>query len=135
MKLSEPKESVVLRTERGASALPLLRVVISSLASRQNLLMEQLDDVQLAVETLLAEEPGGEGELILEVWSGGSGLSLCLDGLHNESVRAALLAGQPFQPCEDCLLDVRLLLDSLVDEFTVIDKGQGRFAVQMDKRA
>ena len=133
--MSQSKESVVLRTERGASALPLLRVVISSLASRQDLLMEQLDDVQLAVETLLADEPEGEGELVLEVWSGGNGLSLCVDGLHNASVRAALLAAQPFQPCEDCLLDVRLLLDSLVDAFSVIDRDEGRFAVQMDKWA
>jgi len=135
MNVSDSRESVILRTERGTSALPLLRVVISGLASRQDLLMEQLDDVQLAVETLLAEEPEGEGELVLEVWPGGSGLALRLDGLMNESVKAALVAAEPFKPCGDCLLDVRMLLESLVDSFSVVDNAGGGFAVQMDKRA
>jgi hypothetical protein len=135
MKVIDSRESVVLRTERGAPALPLLRVVISGLASSQNLLLEQLDDVQLAVETLLAEEPESVGELVLEVWPGGSGLTMCLDGLMNESVKAALVASEPFEPCEDCLLDVRLLLESLVDTFSVVEKSEGCFAVQMDKWA
>ena len=43
--------------------------------------MEQLDDVQLAVETLLAEEPGTDGEFVLEVWPEDGGLVLLLDGL------------------------------------------------------
>jgi hypothetical protein len=133
--VSDSRESVVLRTERGTSALPLLCVVISGLASSQNLLLEQLDDVQLAVETLLAEEPEGVGELVLEVWPGRNGLTLCLDGLVNQSVKAALVASETFQPCEDCLLDVRLLLESLVDTFSVVEKAEGCFAVRMDKWA
>ncbi len=135
MTVSGPRESVILRTARGTSALPLLRVVISGLASQQNLLMEQIDDVQFALETLLAEEPSVEGELILEVWPGGDGLSLCLGGLKNASVQAALVAAEPFQPCEDCLLDVRILLESLVDTFSVAETADGGFAVQMDKWA
>jgi hypothetical protein len=135
MKVDDSRESVVLRTERGMRALPLLRVVIGGLASRQDLLLEQVDDVQLAVESLLAEEPQGEGEIVLQVWCEDSGLSLRLDGLVNVSVKTALQATSPFEPCEDCLLDVRVLLESLVDTFAVVETPEGHFAVQMDKWA
>lgn len=135
MMACDSMESVVLRTQRGSRALPLLRVVTSRLASRQNLLMEQLDDVQLALETLLAEEPEGEGELVLEIWPGERSVTLRLDGLVNASVKAALLAAEPFEPSEDCLLDVRMLLEFLVDSFSVVTTSEGCFGVQMEKRA
>jgi hypothetical protein len=125
---------VILRTSRGAADLPLLRVVVSSLASRSNLKVDQLDDVQLAIETLLAEEPEGLREVALEAWGGDNSLSVRIDGLVNSSVKAALLAGSPFEPCEDCLLDVRLMLESLVDTFGV-EEAAGSFSVLLDKRA
>jgi hypothetical protein len=133
--MTDRKETIVLRTERGAAALPLLRVVVRSAASRQNLTMDQIDDVQLAIETLVAEEPEVGGELVLEVWPDADGLSICLDGLVNESVKAALIAAAAFEPCEGCLLDVRVMLESLVDAFIVQEKAEGSFAVQLAKRA
>jgi hypothetical protein len=133
--VSDLRESVVLRTARGAADLPLLRVVVGSLASRSNLKVDQLDDVQLAIETLLAEEPEGARELVLEAWSVDDSLSIRIDGLVNSSVKAALLAGSPFEPCEDCLLDVRLMLESLVDTFSVEENSGGSFSIQLDKRA
>ena len=93
--VTNSRESVVLRAGKGPDALPLLRVVISGLASRQNLLMEQVDDVQLAVETLVAEEPGTTGEFVLQVWPEDGGLVLLLDGLTSERVRTALTATGP----------------------------------------
>jgi hypothetical protein len=133
--VSDSRESVILRTVRGAADLPLLRVVVSSLASRANLNVDELDDVQLAVETLLAEEPEGSCELVLEAWGEDSGLSVRIEGLVNSSVKAALLAGSRFEPCENCLLDVRLMLESLVDGFSIDEDPAGSFSVQLDKRA
>lgn len=132
--MSDPSDIVVLRTAGGSRALPLLRVFISGFAFRHDLPVDRLDDVQLAVETLLVEESEGEGDLVLEISAAGGGLTLRLDGLRNQSVKAALLATDPFQPCEDCLLDVRVLLDSLVDGYRVLDRTAGLFALEMDKR-
>ena len=133
--MTDRKETIVLRTERGASALPLLRVVVSSVASRRNLMMDQIDDLQLAIEALLAEEPEDGGELVLEIWPDGDGLSIRLDGLVNENVKAALLAAAPLQPREGWFLDVRVMLESLVDAFSVLENAEGSFAVHLAKQA
>lgn len=131
--MSGSPDIVVLRTDKGTPSLPLLRVVIGGVASQQDLLVDQLDDVQLAVETLVAEESPDSGELVLEIAAGGSGLSLTLDGLSNQSVKQALVAPGPFRPSEDCPLDVRMLLESLVDVFKVLERAEGRFAIQLEK--
>ena len=133
--VSDSPDIVSLRTPGGEGTLPLLRVFISGFASRHDLPVDKIDDVQLAVETLLAEEPETEGELLLEASARGGGLTLRVEGLRNQGVKAALLASNPFQPCVGCLLDVKVLLDSLVDEYRVIDGTTGLFAVEMDKRA
>ena len=106
MMACDSRESVVLRTQRGARALPLLRVVTSRLASRQNLLMEQIDDVQLALETLLAEEPEGEGELVLEIWPGERSVTLRLDGYDESPIAQSIgppegTADSPFRGLYD----------------------------------
>ena len=133
--MSDSSDIVVLRTARGSLALPVLRVFISGVASRHDLPVDRLDDVQLAVETLLADEPGGEGDLLLEISAGSGGLTLRLAGLLNQSVRSALLATDLFQPREGCPLDVRVLLDSLLDGYQVMDGENESFVVEMEKRA
>jgi hypothetical protein len=132
--MSDSPDIAVLRTASGGGALPLLRVFVSGFASRHDLPVDRLDDIQLAVETLLAEEPEGEDDVVLEMSAVGGGLRLRLDGLRNQSVRAALLATDAFRPCEGCLLDVRVLLDSLVDGYRVVDVTAGSFLVEMNKR-
>jgi hypothetical protein len=87
------------------------------------------------VEALLAEEAEGDGDLVLQVSAGSGGLTLRLEGLRNQGVRATLLATDPLQRCQGCLIDVRVLMDSLVDEYRVRDLPGGLFAVEMDKRA
>jgi hypothetical protein len=134
VEVSDSPDIVVLRTARGGRSLPVMRVVIGGVASRHDLPFDQLDDTQLAVETLLAEESIEGGELVLTVSGSGGAFMVRLDGLHNESVRAALLTAEPFRPCEGCLLDVRMLLDSLVDGYRVQDTAAGSFAVEMEKR-
>jgi len=132
--VSTPPDNVTLRIARGGLTLPVMRVVVGGVASRHNLPLERLDDIQLAIETLLAEEPGEGSDLTLGVSMGQGRLSVRLDGLTNHSLKAALLASDPFQPCPGCLLDVRLLLDSLVDEYHLVEAEGGRFAVEMEKQ-
>lgn len=131
--MSDLQDIVVLRTPRGARALPVMRVVMSGVASRLAIPLDRLDDLQLAVETLLVEEPAEGCELVLEIVAGQEGLRVRLDGLVNQRVRAALVAADPFEPCLGCLLDVRLILDPLIDRFEVVD-AEASFGVVIYER-
>lgn len=133
--MSGPSDIAVLRTIRGSLALPLLRVFISGFASRHDLSVDRLDDIELALETLLADEPEDEGDLVLEIAAVSGGLNLRLAGLLNQNLKAELLATGAFSPRQGCPLDVRLLLDSLVDDYRVVDESAESFAVEMEKRA
>lgn len=112
-----------------------MRVVMGGVASRHDLPLDKLDDLQLAVETIVTEEPSEGEELLLELAAGSAGFRVRLSGLLNQSVRAALIAVDPFRPCEGCLLDVRFLLDSLVDTLEVEETGGDSYGVSMEKRA
>jgi len=133
--VSGPSDIAVLRTIRGSLALPLLRVFISGFASRHDLSVDRLDDIQLAVESLVADEPEDGGDLELEIFADGGRLTLRLDGLLNQCLKAALSATDAFRPRHGCPLDVRMLLDSLVDDYRVVDESAESFAVEMVKRA
>ena len=50
-------------------------------------------------------------------------------------IKAALLADEPLLPAATHRLDVRLLLESLLDSFSADELPGGGFAVRMDKRA
>lgn len=132
--MNASSDIVELRVARGGPALPVMRVVMSGMASRHDMPLEELDDVQLAVETLMAEEPGVGDDLVLFVSVESGCFAVRLEGLTNPGLKAALLASDPFQPCEGCLLDVRLFLDSLVDSYAVVEGSLGWFAVEMKKR-
>jgi len=44
------------------------------------------------------------------------------------------VATDPFEPCEGCLLDVRVMLESLVDAFSVVESSGDSYGVLMEKR-
>ena len=133
--MSESPDIVTLRIARGGPALPVMRVLMGGMASRHDLPLDRLDDLQLAVEALLAEESETGNELVLELSTSADRFRVRLEGLENRSVKAALLATDPFRPCQDCLLDVRLFLDSLVESYRVIETATDAFAVEMEKQA
>jgi len=137
--VNQTEDIVIVRTPRGGAALPVMRVVMGGVASRHGLSLERLDDMQLAVETVLAEELGSGGDLVLCLSVVSGRMVVRLEGLQNQALKAALLAADPFQPCEGCLLDVRLFLDALVDRYSVSDLPGSQtgevFAVEMEKRA
>ncbi len=132
--VSTSQDIVVLHTPRGAQALPLMRVVMGGVASRHDIPLERLDDLQLAVETLLAEETADGGELGLIVSCDAAALTIRLEGLANQALRTALVAPDAFRPSSLCRLDVRLFLDALVDGYQVVGEAGGVFAVEMEKR-
>ena len=63
--MADTGDRVVLTTPRGSLALSAMRVVTGWVASCHDLPLDRLDDIQLAIETLLAEEPATGGDLSL----------------------------------------------------------------------
>jgi hypothetical protein len=133
--VSKPSQSVSLRTKKDKRSLPLLRVVISGVASRQALLMDQLDDLQLAVEILLVEEGEGNGDMLLEVSPLGGGLSVAIAGLGNQRLKKSLLGERTESESQEFVFDARMLLEALVDAFRVDETTDGAYTVQLEKRA
>jgi len=132
----KPSDTVVLRVPSSRASIPLLRLVIGGVAARMNVGVDQLDDLQLAVETLVVEERSYAGDLVLEIAVKDRGMFLRLDGLRNRDVRDLLLEDARTRPVSaHPVINVRMLLNSLVDAFAVADQHDGGFAVQMEKWA
>ena len=111
-----------------------MRVVAGWVASRNDLALDELDDITLALETLVAgEEPEGCA-LTLRVSVAEGAVHVRLGGLENRSLQANLQAGETAELSADWPLDVRLFLSALVDAYEVVESGDGAFAVQMRKR-
>jgi hypothetical protein len=127
---------VILRTPRGKSSLPVMRVVIGGVASRHALPVDRLDDLELAVETLFREEPLQGGDLTLSVSVEAERFRVTLGGLRSELVRRTLSAGEDHEREKDGRSDVLLMLmDSLVDGYRAEDGlPSGSFSVEMEKR-
>jgi hypothetical protein len=112
-------------TERSAETISLTlpadpryatvaRIVVGGLAARLNLSYEALDDLQLAVETLLGEEQilgGDQVTMDLDVEEGT--LGIVIGPIDTEVARSALDSGGP--------LSLRVVLAAVVDE-TVVDE-------------
>jgi hypothetical protein len=137
--LAEPTEKsdiVVLRIPRGGGSLPVVRVVIGGVASRHALPVDSLDDLQLAVETMLREEPPIGGDVTLDLWVEHARLKVVLAGLTSPVVLRALSCGQVVQSDASGAESVlRMILDALVDDYGIAEGATaGSFAVQMEKR-
>lgn len=136
--LSETREEtgpVFLRTPRSSGCLRVIRVVLGGVASRHNVPLDALDDLDLAVETLLADEPpsGGQLELLVQVSEGA--YRVCLAGLRSASTREALsYDGAAGSEHGVEALDLRRILTSLVDSFFVEERSGETFAVCLEKR-
>jgi hypothetical protein len=65
--MSSMNEALVLTLPNEQRFLPLARLVLGGLASQFDLPYEQLDDLQLAVETVLADESTVDGHVTLRI--------------------------------------------------------------------
>ena len=113
-----------------------MRVVIGGMASRHALPVDRLDDVELAVETLLQEEPAEGGDLTLTVAIVERTFKVTLAGLRSALVRRTL-SGAPALDADKFGAQniLRMIMDALVDGYRTADGAvPGSFAVEMEKR-
>jgi hypothetical protein len=114
-----------------------MRVVIGGVASRHALSVECLDDLQLAVETLLREEPLEGEDLNMVVRVVDESIKVTLGELKSRLVRRTLIAdpGERERVDSDGRSDiVRMLMDSLVDACRATEAAGGCFSVELEKR-
>jgi hypothetical protein len=126
--ISEP-ELVELETPVGSEWDPVVRLVLGGVADRLGLGFEELDDLQLAVERLLAE--AGAQESVRIAFELSSDHVRTHVGPLREAPIAEALQGSPPAPGE---LGLRRVLDTVVDSFGVEEAAAGELVVRLEKR-
>jgi anti-sigma regulatory factor (Ser/Thr protein kinase) len=123
-------ERIDLVTPRGRPWEPVVRLVLGGIADRLDLGFEDLDDLQLAVERLLAEaSPEGQVSFSFELREGRVRTRV---GPLRETPIADALQGPPPRAGE---LGLRTVLETVVDAFSVENAVDGTLVVVLDKVA
>ena len=106
-----------------------MRVFIGGLASRHSLSVDQLDDIELAVETLFREEPASGADLTLTISVEGGTFKVTLGGLCSPLIRRALGTTGRAEAAADGRMDIlRMVMDALVDSYQAKDGAAGEAA-------
>jgi anti-sigma regulatory factor (Ser/Thr protein kinase) len=106
----------------------VVRLIIGGIAERVDFAFEEIDDLQLAVERLLAEAGQvGSVQLSFEV---GEASIRTRGGPPSETAVAEALRDGDVPPGH---LTLRRILGTVVDSFGVEDVGEGAFVVRLEK--
>lgn len=120
-------DRIELVTPVGRAWDPVIRLVLGGIGDRLDLGFDELDDLQLAVERLVAEAgPQSVVHLSFELLEGGLRTRL---GPLRESPIAAALQGPVPRPGE---LGLRRILETLVDAFGVEEVDGGSLVVRLE---
>ena len=106
----------------------VVRLIIGGIAERVDFAFEEIDDLQLAVERLLAEA-GTVGSVSLSFEVGERGIRARVGPLSEHKVAEALRDGD-VMPGE---LTLRRILQTVVDSFGVDEAEDGRIVVRLEK--
>ena len=107
----------------------VVRLIIGGIAERVDFAFEEIDDLQLAVERLLAEA-GTVGSVHLSFEVGENSIRTRVGPLSEDKVAKALRDGEA-APGE---LTLRRILQTVVDSFGVETAGDGSVVVRLVKR-
>ena len=119
---------IELVTPVGRAWEPVIRLVLGGIGDRLDLGFDELDDLQLAVERLLAE--AGTQESVRLSFELGEHSVRTRIGPLRESPIAAALQGPEEPPGE---LTLRRILQTVVDSFGVDEADDGRIVVRLEK--
>jgi hypothetical protein len=122
-----PPEAIQLVTPPGRAWHPVVRLVLGGVADRLGLGFEELDDLQLAVERLLVEA-GDQETVAVSLEIGDHAVRLRIGPLRERAIAAALQA-EP-EPGE---LNLRRILEAVVDSFGVEEAEDGELVVRLEK--
>jgi anti-sigma regulatory factor (Ser/Thr protein kinase) len=126
--LTNHQERIELVAPLSGDFQAVVRLIIGGIAERVDFAFEEIDDLQLAVERLLAEA-GQVGSVRLSFEVGESSIRTRVGPLSESSLAEALRNGDapPGQ------LTLRRILQTVVDSFGVEDLGDGAIVVRLEK--
>ena len=107
----------------------VVRLIIGGIAERVDFAFEEIDDLQLAVERLLAEA-GQVGSVQLSFEVGQTSIRTRVGPLSETAVADALRDGDSAPTGQ---LTLRRILQTVVDSFGVEDAGDGAIVVRLEK--
>ena len=123
-----PADMIELTTPIGRAWEPVVRMVLGGIADRLDLGFDELDDLQLAVERLLAEgDPQDPVTLSFELLNRGVRTRI---GPLRDSALATALQGPPPGPGE---LTLPRILQTVVDSYGVEEVADGHLVVRLEK--
>jgi anti-sigma regulatory factor (Ser/Thr protein kinase) len=122
------RERIELEAPLSGDFHAVVRLIIGGIAERVDFAFEEIDDLQLAVERLLAEA-GTVGSVRLSFEVGPDGIRTRVGPLSEHKVAEALRDGNA-QPGE---LTLRRILQTVVDSFGVDEADDGRIVVRLEK--
>jgi anti-sigma regulatory factor (Ser/Thr protein kinase) len=126
--LSEHGERIDLEAPLSGDFQAVVRLIVGGIAERVDFAFEEIDDLQLAVERLLAEA-GSTGTVCLSFEVGGNGIRTRIGPLSETKVAEALRDGE-FVPGQ---LTLRRILETVVDSFGVERETDGGIVVRLEK--
>ncbi len=121
------RERIQLEAPLAPDFQPVVRLIIGGIAERVDFGFEEIDDLQLAVERLLAEA-GHTGTVSMTFDIGDSGVRTLVGPLNERSVAVGLQEESP--PGE---LTLRRILETVVDSFGVEEAEEGGIVVRLQK--
>jgi anti-sigma regulatory factor (Ser/Thr protein kinase) len=122
------RERIDLEAPLSGDFQAVVRLIIGGIAERVDFAFEEIDDLQLAVERLLAEA-GTVGSVQLSFEVGSDGIRTRVGPLNEHKVAEALRDGEA-SPGE---LTLRRILQTVVDSFGVDEADDGRIVVRLEK--
>jgi hypothetical protein len=127
--VNELHERIDLDAPLAGDFQAVVRLIIGGIAERVDFAFEEIDDLQLAVERLLAEA-GQVGSVQLSFEVGASSIRTRVGPLSEAAVAEALRDGDAPPPGH---LTLRRILQTVVDSFGVEDLGNGAIVVRLEK--
>jgi hypothetical protein len=126
--MSEHGARIELEAPLAGDFQAVVRLIIGGIAERVDFAFEEIDDLQLAVERLLAEAgPVGSVQMSFEVV--GDGIRTRVGPLREHAIADALVDGDvpPGQ------LTLKRILQTVVDSFGVEESDAGGVVVRLEK--
>jgi hypothetical protein len=119
-------DQITLTLPRERAFFGVARLVLGGLAARLDVTVENLEELELALDGLLERRDGGE-EVTVSLDTDGDELRAAIGPFRGGAVRAEL-EGDPGES-----VSLRRLLDTLVDRYEVAEREDGAW-VELIKR-
>jgi hypothetical protein len=122
-------EQVQIEAPLDSAFGPVVRLIVGGIAERADLGFEEMDDLQLGIERLLAEA-GADGRVRLSFQLGPAGIRTRIGPLRERGLADALQRDDA-----PGTLTLKRVLDTVVDSYGVEESADGQITVRLEKLA